>query len=256
MRCTKYDGVVTLAENNKELHGLLDQVLDDIRTNFNKQVNQLPSEWFIRDHFYLSPEVRIVELKPFDFIKYFSPNSRGTYNVDSGKIFLHRGKWCRSTILHETLHSVSSLSLNLQENIDFAKKNKWIREGLTELFAGYLLYKKYTDCYEAWRTSLFQNCTITYPREVKFWSTFCQFVPITIPAKLYFWNPLQTLNDSYHHFIEAIRCKIPNFPDLLHSGNILKQTEFREVCMNHFGKNFCKIEKSRKKSLDFAKLCY
>jgi len=109
----------------------------------------------------LSPDMPLVELDIVDIaLNYprFPLTGRGLYDSENGRIFLCQGKWCRETLIHETLHSVSFWA----SRIDMRRRYLNLFEGLTEFFTGYIMFCSHQDCYQAWREERYQKCSVTY----------------------------------------------------------------------------------------------
>jgi hypothetical protein len=136
----------------------------------------------------------VIEVPSHIFLKILGEcetDALGFYDMETGKIFLDREKWCFSTLIHETLHSRSVFSQSLyHSNLEF------VADGLTELFVGLILEKALSDCHKQWQT--IDDCFHNYYEEkVQTWHylTFkMSFEPI---IRLYFdlsiKNPLKEL---------------------------------------------------------------
>jgi len=133
----------------------------------------------------LSPDTRIIELDVTEIMLNYPgafPTIRGLYDAATGKIILCQGKWCRETLIHETLHSVSFSAVRA----DLKRRYVNLFEGLTEFFAGYIMSSKYPDCYEAWKEQKYQECSVTYISFVKLWAAFCRFIRMQELLRIYF----------------------------------------------------------------------
>jgi hypothetical protein len=119
------------------------------------------------------------------------PEWMGAYLHDSGSVLLRSISeasisWCRSIIIHETLHSVSLYSRIWNTSQDLLSKHLMLYEGLTEFLAGYILFKQHTDCYPEWKIGNPQKCQIAYKPATRFFCSFAQFIGIEPLAKFYF----------------------------------------------------------------------
>ena len=86
------------------------------------------------------------------------------YRPKCGKIFLKHDNWRLCNFIHESLHSVSSLSKEsfVATNLEF------VTEGLTELLTGYVIKSVFRKCYGYWR-SIRPCFLVTYLDFVKIW---------------------------------------------------------------------------------------
>ena len=136
------------------------------------------------------------------------PNARGIYLYDSGSILLHSPKWCRQAMIHEILHSTSIFS-RIANNYN-NRRGQWIwptqrplREGLTETLTGYILNKKYNDCYERWKSNSYDECSISEPNNVKLWCSLCHCLDIRDVSEFYLSQALN-LNGPWRRFVDKI----------------------------------------------------
>ena len=179
----------------------------------------------------------------------FPRGSRGIYK--NGKIFLKDEDWCRKTLYHEALHSVSVFSLRIASSI--GHRFLFLSEGITEFFTGYILFKLHRRCYESWKRGVFEECKISYKNKVKMWCAFCNFIGMNKVAKLYFWTGSGAWNQRYRQFLQAIHDSgYPKFRDVLALGNNAEM-QFIQECIRNFGEEFKEILYS-KKSLDYARI--
>lgn len=167
----------------------------------------------------------------------------------NGKIFLKEDNWCRKTLYHEALHGLSRFSLPSLSS--FGHRHLLFSEGLTEFFAGYMLFRDQRRCYESWKRGIFEECRLSYRSKVKLWCTFCNFIKIGEVAKLYFWTGVDSWDQSYTEFLTGIHnVGYPRFRDIL---NLETDSEilFTQECIDVFGKDFQDILNSGK-SLDYS----
>jgi len=131
-------------------------------------------------------------------------NRRGLYWYQAGAIFLHEPIWCRQAMIHELLHSTSlfvRIFSNYNDNMWSLQKS--LREGITETLTGYILMRKIPECYEAWRTSRFDECSVDGVSRVKFWCSLCQNVGINSLAEFYLSED-DNLQEPWERFTESI----------------------------------------------------
>lgn len=201
----------------------------------------------------------MVELHEVDILAnfpYYSPGSlRGLYDYSSGKIFLSKDRWCLKTLIHEGFHSVSFFAVRP----DLRRKLLYLNEGLTELFTGYILYKRYMECYKAWKQDLYEVCSVTksaYLPWVKLLASFCRFVPLTELYKVYFWDGTANWEKRYHEFLAAIhRAGYPRFQDIMRKPKPTLEMSLLRECKKVFGKRFDSIYYSPVECcLDFSQM--
>jgi len=184
----------------------------------------------------LSPNIRIVELDLVDILvnyRNFPMTGRGLHDPVNGKIILCQDKWCRETLIHETLHSTSFPCVRH----DIARRYLNLFEGLTEFFAGYAMFHKYPDCYIAWKQKRYRECSVTYIPSVRLWGAFCRFIPISKLSKVYFWDGTTDWEAKYSDFLEAIHeAGYPDFGDFRRRPTPTIETRIYEECLRCFGR--------------------
>ena len=145
----------------------------------------------------LKASQEIVEVSCTKFtriIGYYEERIAGSYHPKTGRIFLIEGEWCFSNLIHETLHSRSSLSQR-----DPPPKNLlFVSEGLTELLVGLILKRNISPCYEKWQ--IVNSCFLSpYAKFVKPWLFLTYKVDLEPIISLYFnareQNPLEQLGN-------------------------------------------------------------
>jgi len=162
--------------------------------------------------------------------------SKGQYRSGTNEMVLVKDLWCVKTVIHETLHAVSSTQ-QLEEAIQL----KPLFEGLTECLAGYLLYKKYPPSFNCWKDNPDSWCRMSYAPFCRLWGSFFRFVPIKTVIPLYFEFP-PDWRRACQRFVDAVRQSgYRDFPDVL--GEALSSTPsmywiFRSKCRGVFGKRF------------------
>jgi hypothetical protein len=202
----------------------------------------------------LPPSARIYEVSESMWNLNF-PNFRhvrGAYVSALGKIFLRQGKWCRKTLIHEALHSLSVFNVRTDLN-----RLLFLREGITEFLTGYVMFRRYTECYDAWRKKLYLECRIAdYERYVRLWCAFCNFINIKPVAEIYFWNPRSDWQTSYDGFLNVIhRAGYVDFSDIFTLEPAISLEEsFIQECISNFGTSFRDVYESRIRGLDFSQV--
>jgi len=201
---------------------------------------------------HLPPSVRICEVPEALWNHNFSGyrHARGVYVSALGKVFLRQGRWCRKTLIHESLHSLSVFNVRTDLH-----PFRFLREGITEFLAGFILFKRYNECYNAWRQKTYPECRIAdYERYVRLWCAFCNFVNIKAVAGIYFWKPQSDWQTSYNEFLDAIhQAGYANFRDVFAAEpSISLEDAFTQECMDNLGLPFKNIYESRIRGLDFS----
>lgn len=178
-------------------------------------------------------------------------HARGLHRSSFGKIFLHEDKWCRETLIHEALHSLSAFNVRTD-----LRRYRFLNEGITEFLTGYILFRKYPKCYQAWKQERYPECRVTYKRQVRLWCAFCNFVSLKEVVRIYFWDRSTSWQECYSTFLDAIHSAgFPAFRDVfsLEPTPTLEEV-FIEECINNFGRDFIDVFESRSLSLDYTRL--
>lgn len=195
---------------------------------------------------YIPSEIRIIELSEHDWyltVQRRWHGARGIQNLLYDKILLKRNNWCRETILHEALHRFSIFC----SDFDLRRRFPVLEDGITEFLVGFVLFKKYPHCYSSWITNSFRECSMTYPRLVRRFYAFCNFVSVKSLIALYFWQPNRNWTDAWSQFILDIRNSgYPDFRDVVELYSWAEPTEyFFEECEERFGNKFRRLYSSR-----------
>lgn len=95
------------------------------------------------------------------------PGWRGCSKYSIAAILLHengdnKNSWCRETLIHEILHSVSLYSRIWDRFPNIMRLRRFFREGITECLTGYILLKRHKECYEEWKTNKLSRCMHAY----------------------------------------------------------------------------------------------
>jgi hypothetical protein len=251
---------------NCDLETLRKAAINDIKSSLCKRADEAASskncqiriatagmpQWIT-----LTSSMKIVELNPVD-ISVNYPNfpidlGRGLYDPAIGKIILCQGKWCRETVIHETLHSTSFSSVRS----DLRKLFLILFEGLTEFFTGYILFRLYPGCYKAWKENQYPYCSVTYAPSVRLWASFCRFIPIEELVKIYFWDGTLNWEGRVSDFLNRIhQYGYPNFDDFTKRPYPTVEMKILEECLKNFGREKFRAiyEGPLQHTLDFSKI--
>ena len=192
-----------------------------------------------RGTFVLARDLRIVELSEADFMNMTGPGGlrRGLYHSRFGKILLNREHWCLKTLYHEALHSLPVFS----RGIDLNARSSTLVNGLTEMFAGVLLYKTKPLCYEnCWRKRTGRECAYTYRPYTNYFCALAQIVPISEIVRLYFWKVGSTWETEFRDFVHSIRgLGYPKFANILSINSTWPLADLlHDECIRTFGAQY------------------
>lgn len=215
-----------------------------------------------RGGYFLNPPQRVFVLNHENWVLNrnltVSPGYRGVYHSRPAAILLHengdnKNSWCKKTLLHETLHSVSLYSRIWDRFPNLMRLHKPIIEGITECLTGYILLHEHPHCYRKWKSNKMDRCKISYQPNVKLWCSFCQIVGISDLAKFYLSSG-ENPTDVWNQFVKSINTKgFGTFNYQLDFTKAFRETEFRQVCVNALP-NFRETYESLTKSLDFSSI--
>lgn len=186
------------------------------------------------------------------------PGKRGCYNYALAVTLLHengdnRNSWCRKTLIHEVLHSVSLYSRIWNRFPNIIRFHKFFREGITETLTGYILFKRHRDCYEGWKSGQLERCLISYRPNVRIWCSFCQCVGINDLAEFYL-SSQENPTDAWNQLVQSIHALgFTTFNYQLDPRRAFNELEFRQVCIDSFP-NFREIYESLTRCLDFSRI--
>jgi hypothetical protein len=187
-----------------------------------------------------------------------SPNNRGRYLYVPAIILLHengdnKNSWCKKTLVHESLHSISLYSRIWNKFPDILSRHQTLIEGITECLTGYVLFKRHPSCYNGWKTNQLDRCSISYKEMVRLWCSFCQVVGIGDLAKFYL-SSKDNFSDPWSEFVQSINSlgfKKFNYP--LNELTAFREPQFREVCIKTLP-GFKEIYDTQTKCFDFSKI--
>lgn len=250
--------------NISPIYGIPNQNLFLIRYNIE---SENPQALFLRNPRtsggrFLSPHQRIfvvnnIEWKANPHIT-GHPDWRACSQNRLAAILLHengdnKNSWCRKTLIHEILHSVSLYTKIWDRFPSTMRLHRFFNEGITECLTGYILFKRHKACYEGWHSNQLSRCSISYKQHVRLWCSFCQCVGVKDLAQFY----LSTLQDpvqAWNQLAQAIHAD--GFTDFKYQLNPVapfNEGELRQICINSFP-DFKEIYESLTKSLDFARI--
>lgn len=286
MHCSMSDEYIDKASNKSGLAQLEKEILQDVQATFNipptygiptenistiryryETQTQNPQALFLTDP--LTRSGRFLEAPQRIFVVSDSewranphltgpPGWRGCYNYPIAAILLHengdnKNSWCRETLIHETLHSVSLYSRIWDGFPNIMRLRRFFREGITECLTGYLLLKRHKECYEEWKTNKLYRCTISYEQHVRTWCSFCQCVGIKDLAKFYL-STQEGPVEAWQQLVESIHAKSSKkFNYQLNPNSAFREPQFRQICINSFP-DFKATYLSLSKCLDFSRI--
>jgi len=149
----------------------------------------------------LPPHLGIIESPREDYTHFYCRRTqlRGGYDYTENSIILYHGKYCRKTVIHETLHAASYFAYGrFSELFD---KLRIIIEGLTEFLTGYILYRNFKTCYREWLKCESKVCQISYKDETRLFGALARYISISELAALYLWQPEVDWYQKYHDFL-------------------------------------------------------
>lgn len=231
---------------------ILSQIRSDLfdRVNFGISTRAETILEFGTPRSFRANEDRYVVLDPYAYLTAINGHSRASYNIQSGRIFLRGFHWCISTLIHETLHSVSLFTNDIPTgNLLF------LNEGLTDLLTGFLLFKRYPPCFEKWKLNNDNLCNRgnDYLEWAKIWYTFFRFVNFEEIVSLYFWNN-KSWNEVWTMFIEKLAAHGLRFDNIFYGRNrdSLKDM-FLNKCANLWRRDFEALFELEGGDFDFNK---
>lgn len=284
MQCSMSDNYIRQASSQSGLVHLQDEVLNGIQASLNISAtygiptenlfsvrsdieSQNPQALFLRNartrggRFLDAPQ-RVFVVNDLDWRanRHLTghPGRRGCYIYPPAVILLHengdnRNSWCRKTMIHETLHSVSLYSRIWDRFPNILRLHKFFREGITECLAGYILFKRHRDCYEGYKSNQLYRCSISYRQHVRLWCSFCQCVGIRDIAEFYL-SSQENPADAWNQLVQSVHAKgFTTFNYQLDPGRAFNEPQFRQVCIDSFP-DFMEIYESLSRCLDFSRI--
>jgi len=238
--CSERESYLPHARNN--LDQALSDALEDIQDSLcpsSAFVIQQPKAFQYRDFnipgILFPNSSRAKEFPPDLYHINFGLRSRGDYHPDSGRIFLKQESWCRTCLIHETLHSVSIFAAN----IPIGNRYPFLREGLTELLTGYVIWRQHPTCYESWKVGRhLQWCAMSndYRNMARIWYTFCRFVHLNTVKRLFFAIDKRNWSRIWNRFLDEINENGFRFRNPLRGNFARLQDRFLSECIRSFGR--------------------
>jgi hypothetical protein len=282
VHCPISDAYLNQAKSDNGLAQLEKETVDDIKASFNLQIgygiptsdlfsvrerilNQKPSELFLTTpsggRRLLEAPRRVFVVQNYEWLanaRLVGPSGwRGSYSYLIAAVFLHengdtKNSWCRTTLIHETLHSVSLYSRIWDIFPNIHSRHLPLVEGITESLTGYVLFKRHQDCYGEWKDDQQERCLISYKPSVRLWCSFCQIVGIAGLAEFYL-SLKNNFTDPWNQLILSINAKGFKFNYQLDERRAFREYEFREICVKSLP-GFKKTYDSLATCFDFSKV--
>ena len=186
------------------------------------------------------------------------PNYMGSYVYVPAAVLLHKSSnpafsWCRTALIHETLHSTSLYSRIFENPIGIIPNHKFLNEGITECLTGYVLLKRRPDCYATWKLSMLGQCGVAYKQQTKLFCSLAQIIGITPLAKFYL-SLEKEFNSPWSKFLGAIHSAgFAKFNYSIDGQKAFRENLFRDECIKNIA-GFKKIYESDARALDFSKI--
>ena len=183
---------------------------------------------------------------------------RGMYWFEAAVILLHENddnsnSWCRKTLVHETLHSVSLYSRIFTAFPEIITKHRLLLEGINEFFTGYVLFKRHPDCFMSWKNSQVSRCSVSYGNSVKLFSSLCQIVGVN-PLADFYLSQQANFSNPWNGFISATKTAgFRSFNYVLDERTAFRESDFREACIRSLT-GFKDIYESDTSCFDFSKV--
>lgn len=282
MHCPISDAYLNQAKNDDGLAQLEKEAFDDIKASLNLQIeygiptsdlfsvrerilSQRPSQLFLTTpsggRRLLEAPKRVFVVQNYEWLanaRLVGPSDwRGSYSYPMAVIFLHengdmKNSWCRTTFIHEILHSVSLYSRIWDAFPNIHSRHLLLVEGITESLTGYVLSKRHQDCYEEWKDDQQERCLISYKQSVRLWCSFFQIVGIAELAAFYS-SPKSNFTEPWNQLIQSINTKGFKFNYQLDEKKAFREHEFREICVKSLP-GFKKTYDSLATCFDFSKV--
>jgi len=284
VHCSLSDNYVNRAVDINGLSGLEAEALQDIQSALHlPTIYGIPTEeilsirqrmemgdqeaLFIKDPltrggFYLDAPQRVFVLSDMQWRSNpkltRSPGLRGIHHYAPAVTLLHENgdnhnSWCRKTLIHETLHSVSLYSRIHSSFPNIVRLHESLIEGITECLIGYILLKSHPECYQGWKTSRLFRCSVSYRERVRLWCSLCQCVGVRSVAEFYL-SQQAILPDAWNGLVSAVQAMgHTSFNYQLEAGKAFSEPHFRQVCVDSIP-SFLHIYESLTRCLDFSQI--
>jgi hypothetical protein len=265
------EGVNILSSYPSNYNDLYDKAFNEIKSIFYREAiisNPVAQRSIIHEGFpasQLTAEDKIAQLTGVEIARNFNkkperiPLLRGFVCKNDSRIYLNQDNWCIKTVYHEMFHLCSNSCSPDSSMRAACMKHRPLYEGLTELYAGYMLDKSYPKSYHnCWLGQGGQLCRMTYKEEASLWATFCNSVPLSTTFDIYFHQPSKDWNVISHDFQSRVR--LLGFNDFLSPFDDSETSDtdrLREECIKIMGlDDFESRLKKNKTSLDFNQISY
>ena len=184
-----------------------------------------------------------------EITKNFGSSPRGAYSVEENRILLQQNFWCIKTLIHENLHACSITS-RIPDLLAFRN----FFEGITEFFAGYILYKEYASAYEkCWKADRSILCSMSYGEETKTMIAFTNFVPLQFLKNIYFGKTFKDWQKAWFQIEKYAQSKkYVKFKNPLDMREITLYTDFKSQCEQI--PQFNKIREINNTATDLSKI--
>ena len=107
-----------------------------------------------------------------------------------------------------------------------------LREGITETLTGYLLNRKYPDCYGNWRYSIFDECSVAEIMSVKLWCSLVQCIGISDLAEFYL-SEESNIVGPWNRLVDSVQnLGFDDFAPRLDGNTTFNETDFNQMCID------------------------
>ena len=281
MKCPQHDNYIIAAATPTGLDALVKNTFSDIQTTFQLQVEYGVKENALAGvrNAISSADPSLLLLKnPRGTPRFIEKTNRayvlnhdewlanpiwtkgpqyiGQYLYGPGAILLHSFEtgpftWCKNTLIHETLHSVSLYSRIWNIYPDITSRHLQLIEGMTECLTGYVLLKKHPSCYIPWKASAQENCQIAYRPNTKLFCSLAQSIGIS-PIANFYLSLAGEFAAPWNQFVRSIQAQgFKKFHFPLDDKRTYKEFEFVQECTRSLP-TFKKTYESKTKVLDFS----
>lgn len=284
MACCLSEQYVCEESDRNHLLKLQDEAFEDIQTCFGPNITYGMSP---SDFFYLREKIQFDNPETFYLVNYQGPqyggqfldikylvyildnqtwianqrltgrsNNRGRYIFDYSMILLHENghssnSWCKKTLIHEIIHSVSLYSRIWNVYPRIVPKHRKLIEGIAECLTGYVLLKRHPFCFGGWKSNNLARCSISYQEDVRLWCSLSQCIGISSIANFYL-SQENSIFEPWNQLIQSINdLGYSNFTFSLDPYAHFYRNRFIDVCIEHID-SFEDIFTSNERSLDFS----
>jgi hypothetical protein len=181
----------------------------------------------------------------------------GAYNNLLGAILLRSSSrpgfsWCKNTLIHETLHSVSLYS-RIYAIPGIMRLHLDLNEGITECLTGYAMFQRHQECYTSWKQTIKGGCSVAYKPVTKVFCSLAQVIGVSPLANFYF-SENTAFQPAWDQFINEIHAAgNEKFMFSLTSQTSFRLNNFIDECVKNI-LGFKKIYRSAFHCLDFSQI--